>query len=125
MTEYTPEQIEEAKKWFSSFMGRKQHGLHEEYGFRLLAALEAAEKERDEHERKGKELCILAGNLGMERNELKARAEKAEACVKELDRKICADRACEYAKSRMNSVELEQLRDFIEHPEKYSDAVRA
>lgn len=68
---YTKEQIDEAKEWFSSFTKQKHHGLHEKYGAILLSALDTAERERDENERKGKDLCTWVGNLMIERDRLR------------------------------------------------------
>lgn len=67
---YTKEQIDEAKEWFSSFTKQKHHGLHEKYGAIILSALDTAERERDENERKGKDLCTWVGNLMIERDRL-------------------------------------------------------
>ena len=76
MTNPTPEQVEEAKAYLKQWADHTA-SCRAECEHTILSALEGAEKERDKHERKGKELCILVGNL-------KDRAEKAEKDYDEL-----------------------------------------
>jgi len=75
---YTKEQIEEAKAQ-ARFYVINGHLIPNECGAILLSALSAAKWERDENERKGKEPCVLSGNLMMERDALKARCAELEA----------------------------------------------
>lgn len=70
---YTREQIDEAKLWLTTNDTGDSPSQKRRIGFEaiVLSALDTAERERDENERKGKNLCRYVGNLMIERDRLK------------------------------------------------------
>lgn len=83
MPEYTKEQIDEAKLWLTTNDTGDSYDQKRRIGFEaiILSALDTAERERDENERKGKDLCTWVGNLMIER-------DQATALAKNLAKKV-------------------------------------
>lgn len=100
MPEYTKEQIDEAKEWFSSFTKQKHHGLHEKYGAILLSALDTAEREREQATELAKQLAEkVAGAEGRAKRKAASR-RRGLARVGGLCAKDGAEINARYRKSR-------------------------
>lgn len=94
---YTKEQIATAKLWLTTNDTGDSPSQKRRIGFEaiVLSALDTAERERDENERKGEDLCTWVGTLTIERDQatklakqLAKKVAKAEGRAKLLEAQV-------------------------------------